>query len=832
MKNKGDIGKGVTFVDFNVKHVNPNKTSEYLCGFLPLYFGTLGTVLLLASSFDFDIDSGLIIIMTFLICLIPFMTFYIIKKKFYAYLIVSGLFCIFVTIFCRQIIVSCAISINAIIKGISIPYKLYIPSVNIPAFSGTKNVDMQLFVYLLIFVISMFVGYVVFVRHSLIYAMALPVSIALFCISFDVIPSIISLVFIMGYLMSVLSMNTKPRLHVNPSVPVIVFGILFGIFILIFICIPNFNYHRFAPFESVRTWVMDTFDPLNIDNMKETDRAHGGINGGHLGTFDEVAYTNNNMFTLKTAPNGGNLYYRSFYGAAYSDNSWTELPNSYTQKYQAMLSDFKQKAIDTNTQTTTLLNIMDADMQLQTNIGNSEFNYETDVQKQEYSINYIDADMKFWYIPYASTRLTDLKSSFDGYPINNNKGICSGYNYNVENIDYNKIKELVDTYKGTNPLMKAYVNWESQYRKYVYDAYTYLPQNSLEEIKDEGKKHLVKTEAQKQDYINQVIQMLATDYKYSLNPGKVPEGKDFVEYFLYESKEGYCTYFATAATLMFRAAGIPARYVEGYTVFDSNIKNGVKSSNFYFKTINGELIKNMYSEYTITVKDSNAHAWVEGYEDGYGWVPIEVTPGMSAADQLNQNNTSIEQSTAITTSAPTKESTVADTSTESVDNLNDSTTVSTENTMNSNGKNSLLVIFVTTMILVITGMIIIWCLTYRKARKAMSELLSMKTDHSTNSQILEIYKYIERLCVFLEISKPESMNYEDYAQYLGEKLKCFSECNIDAIINIVLMARFGNDMALEEEALSVTVETFKLREMIYADLRRIDKIRFKYFYKL
>ena len=155
MKNKGDIGKGVTFVDFNVKHVNPNKTSEYLCGFLPLYFGTLGTVLLLASSFDFDIDSGLIIIMTFLICLIPFMTFYIIKKKFYAYLIVSGLFCIFVTIFCRQIIVSCAISINAIIKGISIPYKLYIPSVNIPAFSGTKNVDMQLFVYLLIFVISM-----------------------------------------------------------------------------------------------------------------------------------------------------------------------------------------------------------------------------------------------------------------------------------------------------------------------------------------------------------------------------------------------------------------------------------------------------------------------------------------------------------------------------------------------------------------------------------------------------------------------------------------------------------------------------------------------------
>jgi len=46
------------------------------------------------------------------------------------------------------------------------------------------------------------------------------------------------------------------------------------------------------------------------------------------------------------------------------------------------------------------------------------------------------------------------------------------------------------------------------------------------------------------------------------------------------------------------------------------------------------------------------------------------------------------------------------------------------------------------------------------------------------------------------------------------------------------MVRFGNCEALEEDALSVTVETFKLREMIYVNLRRIDKIKFRYFYKL
>jgi len=493
-----------------------------------------------------------------------------------------------------------------------------------------------------------------------------------------------------------------------------------------------------------------------------------------------------------------------------------------------MFNNFTRNNIDTNVQTTTLLNIMDADEKLQNIVNDNTFDYQTDVQKQEYNIDYLNADTKFWYIPYASAKLSNLKSSSDGYPVNNTKGSCGGYSYNVENINYTRIKSLVDKYTGTNSSMKAYIDWEAQYRKFVYDAYTYLPPNSLEGIKAEGKKHTATTEAQKQDYINQVIQDFATNYKYSLNPGKVPEGKDFVEYFLNESKEGYCTYFATAATLMFRAAGIPARYVEGYTVFDSDIKSGIKSSGFYYKTINGTLVKNVYTEYTMTVRDSNAHAWVEVYEDGYGWVPIEVTPGMSAADHLNQNNSSTEPSTQIPASTSATESSKADTSTESIDNLNDST----GSNMNFDGKNSLLVIFAVTMSLVLVGMIIIRILMYRKAREALKRLLTMESNCNANAQILQVYRYIERLCIFLKISKSVWMNYEDYAQYLNEKLKYFSECNIDAIINTVLMVRFGNCEALEKDALQVTVEAFKLREIVYSHLSRIEKIKFKYLYKL
>lgn len=49
-----------------------------------------------------------------------------------------------------------------------------------------------------------------------------------------------------------------------------------------------------------------------------------------------------------------------------------------------------------------------------------------------------------------------------------------------------------------------------------------------------------------------------------MEPGKLKNGEDFVNKFLNETKKGYCTHFASAAVLMFRYMGIPARYVEGY----------------------------------------------------------------------------------------------------------------------------------------------------------------------------------------------------------------------------------------------------------------------------
>lgn len=108
--------------------------------------------------------------------------------------------------------------------------------------------------------------------------------------------------------------------------------------------------------------------------------------------------------------------------------------------------------------------------------------------------------------------------------------------------------------------------------------------------------------------INFVTEYLADNMEYSLEPGKLPKGENFIDYYLFRQKKGYCSHFATIAVNMFRSLDVPARYVEGFVVKKEDLpKEGISK--------------------TIELEDKSAHAWVEIYVEGYGWVPVEVTPG-------------------------------------------------------------------------------------------------------------------------------------------------------------------------------------------------------------
>ncbi len=101
---------------------------------------------------------------------------------------------------------------------------------------------------------------------------------------------------------------------------------------------------------------------------------------------------------------------------------------------------------------------------------------------------------------------------------------------------------------------------------------------------------------------------LRSNFKYDLKPSILPDDAEFVSYFLKEEKRGYCTYFASALATMGRAAGVPTRYVEGFVLPAQREDDGA-----------------------YAVRADRAHAWVEAYIDGQGWMIFEGTPAYAAS---------------------------------------------------------------------------------------------------------------------------------------------------------------------------------------------------------
>jgi hypothetical protein len=97
---------------------------------------------------------------------------------------------------------------------------------------------------------------------------------------------------------------------------------------------------------------------------------------------------------------------------------------------------------------------------------------------------------------------------------------------------------------------------------------------------------------------------------YTLTPdlALVNPELDGVENFLRNTKEGYCVQFASSVALILRELGIPARYVEGYI------------GNEFTRADREDFVYGGY------VRDYNAHAWVEVWFDGVGWITYETTP--------------------------------------------------------------------------------------------------------------------------------------------------------------------------------------------------------------
>ena len=113
-----------------------------------------------------------------------------------------------------------------------------------------------------------------------------------------------------------------------------------------------------------------------------------------------------------------------------------------------------------------------------------------------------------------------------------------------------------------------------------------------------------------------IEQYVKSSAVYDKMTGRMPGSeKDFARWFLGDSDTGYCVHFATLATVLLRAANVPARYVTGYMTTVDSFGNA-------------------------SVRAMDAHAWSEFYMPGVGWVILEATP---AAPAQTETTAPVEQ---------------------------------------------------------------------------------------------------------------------------------------------------------------------------------------------
>ena len=225
------------------------------------------------------------------------------------------------------------------------------------------------------------------------------------------------------------------------------------------------------------------------------------------------------------------------------------------------------------------------------------------------SVKNSGACRKYVYAPYELAGETEpgAKSWSDSFLTA--EGPSGAGEYQLETLP-NMVKEWPSLAaelftKKTGKELSRYRTNESHYNVRMYEDYSEVTdaQRKLlaENIGREGNQD--KGHVDYKQAISAVQTWLEENFIYT---ERIRESEDPVEE-CFRSKKGCDVHYASAAVLMFRYYGIPARYAEGYLITPEDIE-GKKP---------GDL---------ISIPRANNHAWPEIYIDSFGWVPLEVTP--------------------------------------------------------------------------------------------------------------------------------------------------------------------------------------------------------------
>ncbi|KRM72608.1 transglutaminase TgpA family protein [Lacticaseibacillus brantae] len=235
-----------------------------------------------------------------------------------------------------------------------------------------------------------------------------------------------------------------------------------------------------------------------------------------------------------------------------------------------------------------------------------------------------------------------------------------------------------------------------------------------------------------------------------------PKGRDYVDYFLFDSQVGYCDNFSSAMVVMLRSIGIPARWAMGYNT--------------------GTLTTSGKTTDTYTITNANAHSWPEVYFTGFGWLPFEPTPGFANPASPVTPDAPVQSSSTSSTSSTSQ----SVTSSSSAPASSSSSTRTAAQTSNRQG--------LSVWWLLIPGGIIVglgWWLAWRWA-SVLATLASM----GVNSKNFEGRYRGVRWLLQTRWPKVQTMGWHDYAQFIQAQLP---ESHWDKVTAIYEARRFGGD---------------------------------------
>jgi hypothetical protein len=515
----------------------------------------------------------------------------------------------------------------------------------------------------------------------------------------------------------------------------------------------------------------------------------GAIRHGELSKVGKIRFSGQTVLRAVFPKTDNTIYLRGFIAFDYYNNKWNEISGVSLENERSVARTFSDVTISPL--------LMDG-----ANIKSDE--------TYSFSVSDLTSNSEYIYLPYTMTPQSAEKFlspdktrfvySLDSY---------GGSFYGGADLEvYRRIFEFNKILSDENSAED-----EMLYRQFVYDNYLTVPDvfTGGELILDEGyEKFISETQSGDDDFKTQmnilsrklyyIRNRLRENYAYDLNVGEVPEGRDFVNWFLEDTKAGSCSHFASAAVLLCRSAGIPARYVEGYII---------KPKDFPGDSEEGESA-------SVEIPDTRAHAWAEIYIDEFGWYPYEFTSGYGNIRTAVTEPTPAETTTAAT-AAPAVSETVPPETTAPMTAAAEKEEIIAETEEAKTPPSPLLL-----LILIVPAAI-----AYLPLRRAVILKSREKREAKFTPAEAVFYAYYEIMPILAKYGFAQNLMYDDFEAFIGEV--GISVCGeAGKLAEIAVKTAFGGYEPSEEDKNQVLGIMKRTKDKYYAELPKKQQFREKY----